>query len=157
MSNYRVFPSSDETDGTAFTTEYNLSSIISKLLGNSSNGFVITDIYNPSEGKLEFNIKGYYFELSNVEAIISGETVKAGPLSFTITDTTLTATIIIMKNEGTPSYSYLLNPENPATSNDTGTQENISLVLLNKIGDNWVIPYTSRLQFSHIHIDDGEL
>ena len=86
----RIFPSSSRTQngkiGTNWVTEYNLSSIVNKLLGCS--GFVITPTstdtllgsYNPETGDctykitpkstpFEFNINGYFVKIDSVEDI----------------------------------------------------------------------------------------
>ena len=76
-NNIRVFPTTqrENADPSAkFTTEYNLTSLLNKLLDRKA--FVITsdeDLkkgYKVAEGKidsLEFNIMGYFFTISNLE------------------------------------------------------------------------------------------
>lgn len=164
MATYRVFPyTSGTTDGTAFVTEYNLSSLIAKLLSVNSPSFVITDKYQ-NDGNLEFNIGGYYFSVTGIDEFTSNGG-KLGPLNFTLntTKTELKATITLVVNS-TLSYSYILSEDssdNQENDNDTASSKNeISLVLLtrkNSSSTTWEIPYTSRLSFNHIHIDDGEL
>ena len=69
-SDIRVFPTikREEVDPTAkFTTEYNLTSLLNKLLDRKA--FVITDevvINNDIISNLEFNIMGYLFNISSL-------------------------------------------------------------------------------------------
>ena len=71
-NNIRIFPSSGRATttqryGDNFVTEYNLSSIVNKLLApysqNNNKGFVITTDPNAS-GPFEFNINGYFVSVS---------------------------------------------------------------------------------------------
>ena len=74
-----IFPSSHRgvntsQYGTNFITEYNLSSIINKLLysgsnGKSKNGFLITDVDATSPTEIEFNIGGYFVSVNTSDLI----------------------------------------------------------------------------------------
>ena len=78
-----IFPSSNrgasfgERYGDNFVTEYNLSSIVNKLLlpKNGNNGFLIsTTMGNNNEGKAEFNIGGYFVCINSWSDVITAAT-----------------------------------------------------------------------------------
>lgn len=173
MSNYidiRVFPTSGRTTddsnndidwGTSLITEYNLASIVNTIIDPDINGFVITT--NPESGKsFKFNIKGYYFEIDDIDNIINSQ---AEFVKFSDDSGDITATIKIgSSSNGQESYQYLVSTSNP---NWEDVQNSYSLHILNYSGDSsdysYTIPQDSLIKFKtnsnyrSISIDDGDL
>ena len=171
----RIFPSSNRTagnNGTNFLTEYNLSSIVNKLLmpynGASSNGFLITTDIN--DDYIEFNIGGYFVNVAKsaiVNAInnSSGETnIYQNFVSFNVSDNIVNATIRVNPSTQStdPSYIYMLGSDN-VTSDATIEEGNeISLPILNVTGEanNYQITSlysNSKLRLVNLAIDNGTL
>lgn len=185
-SEIRIFPSSNRdvtTDryGDNFVTEYNLSSLINKLIDPSTQGFVIST----STKKLatdttytapaEFNIAGYFIHVDEWETIINPDKRKNLNDSQTFVNfkdvvegnnTYIAARINIDKPEVAPgkesqeAYWKLGGQDN--VGGNTGSfpsnpQNPITLKLLLKVGDNWIINPDAKLKFSNINIDDGRV
>ena len=185
-SEIRIFPSSNRdvnTDryGDNFVTEYNLSSLINKLIDTGTQGFVIST----STKKLatdttytapaEFNIAGYFIHVDEWETIINPD--KRNNLNNSQTfvnfkdvvegsNTYIAARINIDKPEVAPgkepqeAYWKLGGQDN--VGGNTGSfpsnpQNPITLKLLLKVGDNWIINPGAKLKFSNISIDDGRV
>ena len=124
----RIFPSSKRATtsghyGDNFVTEYNLSSIINKLLyqtgasTNSKNGFLITtniNSENPNEDNIEFNIGGYFIEVESWQDVIdaaletdsSSSTSYQNFVTFSSDSTGIYAEITIEENTGEQDLSY---------------------------------------------------
>lgn len=180
-SEIRIFPSSNRdvtTDryGDNFVTEYNLSSLINKLIDTSAQGFVIST----STKKLatdttytapaEFNIAGYFIHVDEWETIINPD--KRNNLNNSQTfvnfkdivegnNTYIAARLIIDKSEGaSEAYWKLRGQDNTGSSTSTFPESStnmLTLKLLLKVGDNWIINPDAKLKFSNINIDDGRV
>ena len=73
----RIFPSSSREAstnqfGTNFVTEYNLSSIVNKLISPGTSGFLISTTISSglSNTRAEFNIGGYFVEVDSWQEVI---------------------------------------------------------------------------------------
>lgn len=181
----RIFPSSNRdvtTDryGDNFVTEYNLSSLINKLIDTSAQGFVIststkklaTDTTHTAPA--EFNIAGYFIHVDEWETIINPDKRKnlndsQTFVNFNVVEgnnTYIAARIIIDKPEVAPgkesqeAYWKLRGQDNTGNSTSTFIEDPtnmLTLKLLLKVGDNWIINPDAKLKFSNINIDDGRV
>ena len=171
----RIFPSSNRTagnNGTNFLTEYNLSSIVNKLLmpynGANSNGFLITTDIN--DNYIEFNIGGYFVNVAKsaiVNAINNSsgeENIYQNFVSFNVSDNIVNA--IIRTNSSAqsndPSYIYMLGSDNVASDATISEGNTISLPILNVNGAEGSYQITSlysnsKLRLVNFAIDDGTL
>lgn len=183
----RIFPSSNRsptsnhyTDN--FITEYNLSSIVNKMLlqgynkNNSPttlnfngytatvNGFIISDSFD-NTSNFDFNINGYFISVSG-NNIISNTGTEAGQ-SFVWFDTPTTsgytnyicACIQINAASDEEGLHYLEGTEGEAGASFNLTNNNniITLpLLINSSGVYSIVP-TSKLRLTNFAIDDGEL
>lgn len=179
-SEIRIFPSSNRdvtTDryGDNFVTEYNLSSLINKLIDTSVQGFVIststkklaTDTTHTAPA--EFNIAGYFIHVDEWETIINPDKRKnlndsQTFVNFNVVEgnnTYIAARIIIDKSEGaSEAYWKLRGQDNTDSSTSTFIEDPtnmLTLKLLLKVGDNWIINPDAKLKFSNINIDDGRV
>lgn len=184
-SEIRIFPSSNRdvhTDqyGDNFVTEYNLSSLINKLIDASAQGFVIST----STKKLtadathtapaEFNIAGYFIHVDEWETII--DPTKRNNLNNSQTfvnfkdvvegnNTYIVARISIDKPEGASEAYWRLGGQDNVSSNTASFPETspnlITLKLLLNVGTkekpDWIINPDAKLKFSNISIDDGRV
>lgn len=184
-SEIRIFPSSNRdvhTDqyGDNFVTEYNLSSLINKLIDASAQGFVIST----STKKLtadathtapaEFNIAGYFIHVDEWETII--DPTKRDNLNNSQTfvnfkdvvegnNTYIVARISIDKPEGASEAYWRLGGQDNVGSNTASFPEAspnlITLKLLLNVGTkekpDWIINPDAKLKFSNISIDDGRV
>lgn len=186
----RIFPSSNRdvtTDryGDNFVTEYNLSSLINKLIDTSVQGFVISTSTKklatdePYTAPAEFNIAGYFIHVDKWKTIIdaANEGDKGNNLNTAQTfvnflkvtegnNTYIAARINIDKPEVAPgkesqeAYWKLGGQDNVGgntSSFPSNPQNPITLKLLLKVGDNWIINPDAKLKFSNISIDDGRV
>lgn len=185
----RIFPSSNrdvKTDqyGDNFVTEYNLSSLINKLIDTGAQGFVIststkklaTDTTHTAPA--EFNIAGYFIHVDEWETIIdaANEGDKGNNLNTSQTfvnflkvtegnNTYIAARIIIDKPEGaSEAYWRLSGQDNTDSSTSTFPEDStnmLTLKLLLNVGNeknpNWIINPDAKLKFSNISIDDGRV
>lgn len=179
----RIFPSSNRdvnTDryGDNFVTEYNLSSLINKLIDTSAQGFVIststkklvTDTTHTAPA--EFNIAGYFIHVDEWETIIDSterDNLNNSQtfVNFTEDDnsTYIAARINIDKPEGaSEAYWRLSGQDNTDSSTSTfpeGSTNILPLKLLLNVGNkenpNWIINPDAKLKFSNINIDDGRV
>lgn len=181
----RIFPSSNRdvnTDryGDNFVTEYNLSSLINKLIDTSVQGFVIST----STKKLaadtthtapaEFNIAGYFIHVDEWETIINPDKRKNLNNSQTFVNfkdvvegnsTYIAARVNIDKPEGaSEAYWRLSGQDNTDSSTSTFLEDPtnmLTLKLLLNVGNeenpNWIINPDAKLKFSNISIDDGRV
>ena len=184
-SEIRIFPSSNRdvtTDryGDNFVTEYNLSSLINKLIDTSVQGFVIststkklaTDTTHTASA--EFNIAGYFIHVDEWETIINPDRRKNLNNSQTFVNfkdvvegnsTYIAARIIIDKLEGaSEAYWKLRGQDNTSNSTSTFIEDPtnmLTLKLLLNVGNeknpNWIINPDAKLKFSNINIDDGRV
>ena len=184
-SEIRIFPSSNRdvnTDryGDNFVTEYNLSSLINKLIDTSVQGFVIststkklvTDTTHTASA--EFNIAGYFIHVDEWETIINPDKRKNLNNSQTFVNfkdvvegdsTYIAARIIIDKLEGaSEAYWKLRGQDNTDNSTSTFIEDPtnmLTLKLLLNVGNeenpNWIINPDAKLKFSNISIDDGRV
>lgn len=182
----RIFPSSNRDVNTSrygdnFVTEYNLSSLINKLLiseingsNSESAGFVIstsmkkvtTDgVTHPYGGVADFNIAGYFIHVDTWNAIIdSNEREKLNKaqtfVNFTesIEDSKdyIVAQIKI-DNSGQEAYWRLVGEDSRSSGSGEMDKPTYRLKLLLKVGDNWIINPDAKLKFSNINIDDGRI
>ena len=175
----RIFPSSNRTagnNGTNFLTEYNLSSIVNKLLmpynGANNNGFLITTSLNAAndDEDIEFNIGGYFVSVTKsaiVNAInnSSGETnTYQNFVSFNVSDNLVNAAIRVNSSTQStdPSYICMLGSDNVTSDATIGEGNEISLPILNVTGEanNYQITSlysNSKLRLVNFAIDDGTL
>lgn len=184
-SEIRIFPSSNRdvnTDryGDNFVTEYNLSSLINKLIDTSAQGFVIststkklaTDTTHTAPA--EFNIAGYFIHVDEWETIINPDKRKNLNNSQTFVNfkdvvegnsTYIAARVNIDKPEGaSEAYWRLSGQDNTDSSTSTFTEDltnMLTLKLLLNVGNeenpNWIINPDAKLKFSNISIDDGRV
>lgn len=184
-SEIRIFPSSNRdvtTDryGDNFVTEYNLSSLINKLIDTSVQGFVIststkklaTDTTHTAPA--EFNIAGYFIHVDEWETIINLDKRKNLNNSQTFVNfkdvvednsTYIAARVNIDKPEGaSEAYWRLSGQDNTDSSTSTFTEDPtnmLTLKLLLNVGNeenpNWIINPDAKLKFSNISIDDGRV
>lgn len=143
-SEIRIFPSSNRdvtTDryGDNFVTEYNLSSLINKLIDTSAQGFVISTSTKklatdePYTAPAEFNIAGYFIHVDKWKTIIdaANEGDKGNNLNTSQTfvnflkvtegnNTYIAARIIIDKPEGASEAYWKLRGQD-STDNSTST------------------------------------
>lgn len=188
-SEIRIFPSSNRdvtTDryGDNFVTEYNLSSLINKLIDTSAQGFVISTSTKklatdePYTAPAEFNIAGYFIHVDKWKTIIdaANEGDKGNNLNTSQTfvnflkvtegnNTYIAARIIIDKPEGASEAYWKLRGQD-STDNSTSTFSEdptnmLTLKLLLNVGNeenpNWIINPDAKLKFSNISIDDGRV
>lgn len=188
-SEIRIFPSSNRdvtTDryGDNFVTEYNLSSLINKLIDTSAQGFVISTSTKklatdePYTAPAEFNIAGYFIHVDKWKTIIdaANEGDKGNNLNTSQTfvnflkvtegnNTYIAARIIIDKPEGaSEAYWKLRGQDNTDNSTSTFIEDPtnmLTLKLLLNVGNeenpNWIINPDAKLKFSNISIDDGRV
>lgn len=181
----RIFPSSNrdvKTDryGDNFVTEYNLSSLINKLIDTGAQGFVIststkklaTDTTHTAPA--EFNIAGYFIHVDEWETIINPD--KRNNLNNSQTfvnfkdivegnSTYIAARVNIDKPEGaSEAYWRLSGQDNTDSSTSTFPEDPtnmLTLKLLLNVGNeenpNWIINPDAKLKFSNISIDDGRV
>lgn len=184
-SEIRIFPSSNrdvKTDryGDNFVTEYNLSSLINKLIDTGAQGFVIststkklaTDTTHTAPA--EFNIAGYFIHVDEWETIINPD--KRNKLNNSQTfvnfkdivegnSTYIAARVNIDKPEGaSEAYWRLSGQDNTDSSTSTFLEDStnmLTLKLLLNVGNeknpNWIINPDAKLKFSNISIDDGRV
>ena len=173
----RIFPSSRRTDssghyGDNFVTEYNLSSIINKLLyqegasTNSQNGFLITT--NPSDDNIEFNIGGY-FVTAPKSAILNainndssgGDTAYQNFVTFSVADNVVSASINIIDGANSEeAYRYMSGSDAVSASETTPSGTKITLPIMRVSGSPYEFSglYTeSKLRLTNFAIDDGTL
>lgn len=143
-----VFPNSErgtsKPDARIFY-EKNTTNLINQLLGKDS--FVITPEFDENN-PFRFNIKGYYFEISTGQTIIT---------SATGSGSNIYATIKIKDNNNLPEligtddgeiYTGLEIVRSENLPTDSSNDYTFAyLKLLKKDGSNWVIPDESRIQF----------
>ena len=180
----RIFPSTDRGSNTNayldnFVTEYNLSSIVNKLLkssgvsANTERGFLITTDSIGSSGIIEFNIAGYFVS-TTPEAILKGlngatpetgaETAYENFVRFSVDDNKVIAEISIITNDGNYQYSQIGGQDGVAIDTSIGDDSvtTYTLPIFNVSGEQGTYAYTSlcaesKLRFTNINIDDGEL
>lgn len=165
-NNIRIFPSSERTGdkaGTNWLTEYNLSSIVNKLLGTK--GFVITpDDDSPiSEGKaiVEFNIGGYYVSttLEDIKTAIDSTNDNyeggCGIVKFTKSGKSVTATILLDKEGSDESYWSLSGSDKAAQTEGDA----IDLIILETAdnGTSYTVPITSRINLNNLLLDRANI
>lgn len=181
----RIFPSSNRdvnTDryGDNFVTEYNLSSLINKLIDTSAQGFVISTSMKElaadttHTAPAEFNIAGYFIHVDEWETIINPD--KRDKLNNSQTfvnfkdivegnSTYIAARVNIDKPEGaSEAYWRLSGQDNTDSSTSTFLEDltnMLTLKLLLNVGNeenpNWIINPDAKLKFSNISIDDGRV
>ena len=174
----RIFPSSNRASdtqqfGTNWVTEYNLSSIVYKLLlpQTTQQGFLITttigDITQPDGGgAVEFNIGGYFVSVDSWKTIIDAATSSSGDSSniyqnficFQLIDNVIYAQASISNGDGSDiSYNYMSGSDN-VSATTSGSQFTLQLPLLNYTSSTEYSIYSdSMLRFNNINIDDGTL
>ena len=171
--------------GTNFVTEYNLSSIVNKLLPSSKNGFIITDVeaYPDTSAPFEFNIGGYYVSttiddileaLNNASEVVGGSDYYQNFVTFNVDDNyTVKAQIAVTKSvggasgaESTPieeSYYYLDGRDyndNSEAQTSGSTVDEVILPLFTVFGSAGSYTFDSfcmksRLRFTNLVIDGG--
>lgn len=192
-NNISVFPTSGRPTHDPWgrlTTEYNLTSLINTLL--NVDGFVITDPggytnvasgvndagSNPiTQGRFQFNIKGYIFTIFDISTLIeqfSNENAIYANLKIKIEDGSSIAQTAPLNGDNDNKLVYHMQSIEGGDEGDsyqgvkftTAKEEGyISLKILEKNGDNWYIPDESKIKFKtnksgsqrSVTIDDGEL
>lgn len=187
-SNLRIFPASNRSavdqSNNNWLTEFNLSSIVNQLIaGTDIQGFVITEGTASSEilpkgaradneiiindgvsQSLEFNIAGYYFQVTNINdlvEILNGTKSAATPTSY------LTFNKRLIDSESDSDYSkddivysataylstdaqYKVLLGNDEGGAIPGGSSEITLDLFYERGGKYYIPASSRINFSGI-------
>lgn len=163
------------------TTEYNLTSLLNKLL--DVEGFVITNSDNAIvDGEFEFNIYGYIIKVHNIEDIINNANNKSidniyahiqiqtanlnTPINANTTETFKYNLSHIWGEDNEGIYSgvkFTSTPDNPWGSSQVGDHK--YLHILEKNSNIWYIPGDSKIKFKtsdngkyrSVSIDDGVL
>ena len=149
--NIKVFPSARRTSPTdqfsRLMSESTIASIVNRLI--DTEGFVITNAYIPN-GQLEFNIHGYYFNITDSTEIVQAYSGSS--------DVVLYASIIIssfapltfreLKNcDNSGVYEGLIIGDSTTIPTPAGDEEVFKLAILKKVSGNWVIPQESQIKF----------
>lgn len=182
-SDIRIFPSSKRATtsghyGDNFVTEYNLSSIINKLLyqtgasTNSQKGFLITT--NPNDDNIEFNIGGY-FVTAPKSAIINavnnnssgGDTDYQNFVTFSVADNVVSASINIIDGATSEeAYRYMSGSDGVSASAipevTASKVTTITLPIMRVTGTSTSYSFSglyteSKLRLTNFAIDDGTL
>lgn len=144
-SQITVFPTTRRPDyrNNRLFSEANSVNLVNQLL--DVHKFVISDSYNSSsENPFEFNIQGYYFRVdtcAHLASIVSG---LSSPNEVWATITLVTSgdyTELSGQDDGGEYQGVVFSN---ADSSVTGTY---SLKILEKVGDNYVIPADSKAKF----------
>lgn len=128
-----IFPAFNNinSDDNLWLNKFNISCLINRL--NNVDGFVITpDSYFSLDKPFEFNLAGYFIRLDNLRSL---ETNDLDPIKFEVGNDKIIASVI------TRDYASLILDDRL-----------FKLTLVEKVGNNWVIPQSSRVQ-----IDAAEL
>lgn len=179
----RIFPSTDRGSNTNayldnFVTEYNLSSIVNKLLkssgvsANTERGFLITTDSISADDTIEFNIAGYFIS-TTPSAIINSLNGGADTntyenfVRFSVNGIRVIAEISIINNNATYQYSQIGGQDGVSLSDSesglTGDSVTIyTLPIFYVSGSEGSYEYValceeSKLRFTNINIDDGIL
>ena len=169
----RIFPSSNRSVktkryGDNFVTEYNLSSLINKLLTTDIQGFVISMSTGTNyEESAEFNIAGYFIRVDHWNTIINPKDRTALNSSQTfvnfITSTEHSKEYIVARininkpEEDQEAYWQLTGEDIESNGSNFPDNPTYSLKLLLKVNDKWIINPDAKLKFSNINIDDGRI
>ena len=151
----KVFPSARRNESTdtfsRLMSESTIVSIVNRLI--ETEGFVITNAYT-NNGQLEFNIHGYYFNITDSTEIIAAYSG--------VTNVVLYASIIIssfapltfkeLKNcDNGGLYEGLVVGDSTTIPTPVGNEEVFTLAILEKVNGNWIIPEESKIKFTHIN------
>ena len=187
----RIFPSSSREAstnqfGTNFVTEYNLSSIVNKLISPETPGFLISTSLSSGidKTKAEFNIGGYFVEVDSWQEVIdaaietgsSDETSYQNFVTFSSDGRGVYAEIEIELGNGEDDLSYSrmigsdgVNESSERTlSPNTSPSTKLKLKLLDVSssqsygaqyygGKYYKLSNQSRIRLVNFSIDDGEL
>lgn len=168
----RIFPSSGRSSdtnryGDNFVTEYNLSSIVNKLLQPGLSGFIISDSTGSDyDGVAEFNIQGYFISVDSWNNIINAATgaTTGGDnyqnfVTFSLNGTNQIVATIRINSAGELSYNNLVGSDGVSadSSNSDGTPYTLSLLRRNSPGSSWYLDQSSKLRLTNFAIDDGML
>lgn len=168
----RIFPSSGRSSdtnryGDNFVTEYNLSSIINKLLQPGLSGFIISDSTGSNYDEVaEFNIQGYFISVDSWDNIINAATgaTTGGDnyqnfVTFSLNGTNQIVATIRINSAGELSYNNLVGSDGVSadSSNSDGTPYTLSLLRRNSPGSNWYLDPSSKLRLTNFAIDDGTM
>lgn len=137
-------------------SEANVVGIVNKFL--DTDGFVITDFFSTDDGStLDFNINGYYFSVDT-----------SSSSSFNTIISSLSNVYAHITLETIPSTDYieLIGQDDNDVFNglgidDSSTGGTYTLKLLEKVGNNFVIPDESKFKFRdesvNFIVDGGEV
>lgn len=168
----RIFPSSGRSSdtnryGDNFVTEYNLSSIVNKLLQPGLSGFIISDSTGSNyDGVAEFNIHGYFISVDSWNSIINAATGAATGgnnyqnfVTFSLKGANQIVATIRINSAGELSYNNLVGSDGVSadSSNSGGTPYTLSLLRRRSTGSNWYLDPSSKLRLTNFAIDDGVL
>lgn len=152
----KVFPSARRSDSvndpfSRLMSESTIASIINKLI--DTEGFVITNTYTPN-GQLEFNIHGYYFNITNSTEIM---TTYSGAADDTVLFASIILSVFSSPNDSNLKFEELKNYDNGSvyeglivntTVPTPATGEKVfKLAILKKVNGSWVIPQESQIKF----------
>lgn len=184
----RIFPSSNRSSNSGhytdnFVTEYNLSSIINKLLLQgydrngaptslnfgedpnnytaNVNGFVISDSFS-EDADFDFNINGYFISVRGADIINTAGTDKGQSFVWFDTDVDkkyICACIQINTSADEKGLYRLEGKEGESGTSFSLTSKGniIALPLLINSGGTYSVVPTSKLRLTNFAIDDGEL
>ena len=160
-------------------SEYNITNIVNQLV--DAKEFVITSAVSPTQKTLEFNIRGYYFNIEDYNDILSiftKEDLSGGKIYAVITVTNRSSdgiNFVELKNNSseidtsldggktTDSKFYGIRFQTAPDNSETATTRAYSLLILQKVNGVWEIPTNSTIRymtnsgFRSVVIDDGEL
>lgn len=157
----RIFPASSRTGASEYNnwlSEYNLSSIINQLIGSSQNGFVISDEFN-GDSSFEFNIKGYYFNVTKASQIVDAADQSAADAKHLIdgckyvkfTKDTKGNYCANIQIGGVAPYYVLKAWEADKVEGETPVEYSLKLLTKDR-----AIPNDSRIQFSKLKTISGQ-
>ena len=178
----RIFPSSNRATNSGhytdnFVTEYNLSSIVNKLLlqnysgdtgsiikftgynASKTTGFVISET---TEGSFEFNINGYFVNVSNITDITSPVAGDLNqnfvwfdkPISGDYAGYTCACIQVANEDNSEEGLKHLQGTEDAETSFSPTGNNIYAFPILDSTNH---IPLSSKLRLTNFAIDDGEL
>lgn len=181
-NNIRIFPSSNRSPSSNhytdnFVTEYNLSSLVNKLLlqnysgdtgkeikftgynASKTTGFVISET---TEGSFEFNINGYFVNVSNITDITSPVAGDLNqnfvwfdkPIEGDYKDYTCACIQVANGDNSEDGLKHLQGTEDAETSFSPTGNNIYAFPILDS--DNH-IPLSAKLRLTNFAIDDGEL
>lgn len=152
-SNVNVFPSTRRTYAQEFSARLMTESAISRIVNNliDVDGFVISNTApSTAEDVFEFNVYGYYFQVKNILSVIeqlSGATKLYATIRINHTNDAFYELYVANETGDSPTFNGITFSNDGSTPSDTSTDIYKTLLLLEKSGDNWIIPQDSKIKF----------